>query len=45
MKSVTEKDDSGSGKKTICDATQQMIEKATSDGISTVFDRSETMKH
>ena len=36
--------DGTNGKKTICNATQQMIEKAASDGVSTVFDRAETMK-
>ena len=31
-------------KKTVCDATQQMLDKAGKDGVSTVFDRSQTMK-
>jgi len=31
-------------KRTVCDATQQLIEKAVKDGVSTIFDRSETMK-
>jgi len=31
-------------RKTVCDATQQLIEKAAKDGVSTSFDRSETMK-
>ncbi len=44
VKKTTEKKAGTNGKKTICDATQQMIEKAASDGVSTVFDRAETMK-
>ncbi len=44
VKQAKGKNDSKNGKKTICDATQQMIEKAAADGISTVFDRSEAMK-
>ena len=44
VKKATKKEDATNGKKTICDATQQMIEKAASDGVSTVFDRAETMK-
>jgi len=31
-------------KRTICNATQQLIEKASRDSVSTIFDRSETMK-
>jgi len=38
------KEQTVSAKKTICDATQQMIEKAAKDGVSTVFDRAESMK-
>ena len=44
VKKTTVKKDGTNGKKTICDATQQMIDKAASDGVSTVFDRAETMK-
>ena len=44
VKKATQKKDVTNGKKTICDATQQMIEKAAADGVSTVFDRAESMK-
>ena len=43
-KKFKEKDESKSEKKTICDASQQMIEKAIKDGVSTAFDRAETIK-
>ncbi len=43
-KQATKKKDDTKAKRTICNATQQMIEKASSDGVSTVFDRTETMK-
>ena len=33
-----------SARKTVCDATQQLIEKAAKDGVSTSFGRAETMK-
>jgi len=43
-KEGTDKDKTVSPKKTICNATQQMIEKAAREGISTSFDRVESMK-
>ncbi|MBW2221220.1 MAG: anaerobic carbon-monoxide dehydrogenase catalytic subunit [Deltaproteobacteria bacterium] len=43
-KEGTDKDKTVSPKKTICNATQQMIEKAAKEGISTSFDRVESMK-
>jgi carbon-monoxide dehydrogenase catalytic subunit len=43
-KKGTGKEPAAQMKRTACDATQQMIEKAAKDGVSTVFDRSQTMK-
>lgn len=43
-KKGTDQKQASSAKRTVCDATQQMIEKAAADGVSTVFDRAETMK-
>jgi len=43
-KKEVDKEQTAKTRRTVCDATQQLIEKAAKDGVSTSFDRSETMK-
>ena len=43
-KKTGEKKDAKNERKTICTATDRMIEKAAADGVSTVFDRSDSLK-
>ena len=43
-KKDTKKEKSKSGKKTVCNATQKMIDRAAELKISTVYDRAESMK-